>query len=522
MPAAIIGRFRSLSLQRLERVEAGWTTLIQHDGDIALAAEVQQDLHTLKGDSRVVGFNDIHLLSHKLEELLSVAHRRGYEVPEEFDLVVTMAVRLMMMLLRTRDGASLGGIDVDGFVQQIDELLAENPVSLIAATSEAGPLSRRSIVQMEPLDHVSPRTQQRLAAVATEVFLQQLRSAGDARARLLEVWGALSRQISEFYAVPLGPQLARHQQAALVLARDLGKEVTVELATGDVRVRADAADALDTALLHLLRNAVDHGVEAPEARERAGKPPAGRIRVHLRVVNDGGEVVVEDDGRGVDLEEVRRRGVALEYMTPSEAERAGEPELLDLLLRPGFSTRVRVSDVSGRGIGLDAIRTALARVGGRITLSSRLGQGMTAVARVPQASRRLKVQCFHARGASLVLAVPATYKVTSRLERPLDPSAPARRGRAPFDPLEALDVVPGEPREEARGAGGEGGDRLIVIERDGFEVTLRAGGEPHPRTAERFCPTGDDYPAEVVLLGDMEALLLRPELLGALGGAGRR
>jgi len=205
LPAAIIGRFRSLSLQRLERVEAGWTTLIQGEPDPALGAEVAHELHTLKGDSRVVGFNDIHLLSHKLEELLAVAQRCGFQVPEELDLVVTMGIRLMVMLLRTRDGASLGGIDVDGFVQQIDELLAENPVRSVAVTSEAGPPSRRSVLPAAPLDQVSPATQQRLAVAATEVFLQHLRSAGAARARLLEVWMSLSRQISATSPRPIEP-----------------------------------------------------------------------------------------------------------------------------------------------------------------------------------------------------------------------------------------------------------------------------------------------------------------------------
>jgi two-component system chemotaxis sensor kinase CheA len=469
---------------------------------------VHQELHTLKGDARVVGFNDIHLLAHKLEELLGAAERRRFLIPEEFDLVMTMAIRLMVMLLRTRDGVSLGGIDVDGFVQQIDELLADSPIRSVAST-DAAPVSRRTAVTVETLDHVSPATQQRLAVAATDVFLEHLRSAGAARARLLDVWRTLSRQVSEFYAVPLGARVARHQDAALRLARDLGKEVAVELSAGDLRVRADAADALDTTLLHLIRNAVDHGIEPPEERERAGKPATGRIRVQVQVVDGGGEVVIEDDGRGVDVAEVRRRAVDLGFMSRREAQRAPEAELLDLLLQPGFSTRTRVSDVSGRGIGLDAVRTALARAGGKLSIATRAGQGTTVVARVPQASRRIKVMCFPAFGVEATLAVPASFQVIL-IEGTPERGVPTHVDDEPppsgvVDPMEAL-AVP------AAGAA-RGDEALLEVGRDSFQVRYRAGGAPYPRTAERFCPTPEDHPVEVVLLGDAEALLLRPELL---------
>ncbi|HSN98021.1 MAG TPA: Hpt domain-containing protein, partial [Candidatus Nanopelagicales bacterium] len=94
LPPAIVGRFRSLSLERLERVEAGWAAVV--GGDHERAAVVQHELHTLKGDARVVGFTDIHLLAHKLEELMAAAEQRGFRVPDEFDLVMTMAIRLMI------------------------------------------------------------------------------------------------------------------------------------------------------------------------------------------------------------------------------------------------------------------------------------------------------------------------------------------------------------------------------------------------------------------------------------------
>ncbi|WP_169796458.1 ATP-binding protein [Chondromyces crocatus] len=491
LPPAIVARFRSLSLERLERIEAEWTAVLA--GDHERAAEVHNDLHTLKGDARVVGFSDIHLLAHKLEELLVAAEHRQFRMPEEFDLVMTMAIRLMVMLLRTRDGVSLGGIDVDGFVQQIDELVADSQVRSVESTDQP-PVSRRAPLTIEPLDRVAPATQQGLAAAATDVYLEHLRASGAARARLLSSWRALSRQISDLYAAPIAPRVARHQHATLKLARDLGKETAVEVIAGDVRVRADAADALETALLHLLNNAIDHGIEAPSERIRLDKPPVGRIRVQVRMIDGGGEVEVDDDGRGVDLDAVRAQAVERGFLTREAAESATERELTDLVLQPGFSTRTRVSDISGRGVGLDAVRSALARVGGRLLLSTHPGHGTTVTARVPQASRRLRVICFPACGTDLTFAVPATFDVT-----PLDEDTPSA-----LDPLALLEIDPGSRR----------GCRLALeIQRDQFLVRLRVGGLPFRRTAERLCPTPDHHPVEVVLLGDDEAILLRPEAL---------
>ncbi|WP_197041107.1 ATP-binding protein [Chondromyces apiculatus] len=491
LPPAIVGRFRSLSLERLDRIETEWAAVLA--GDHERAAEVHNELHTLKGDARVVGFSDVHLLAHKLEELLVAAEHRNFRVPEEFDLVMTMAIRLVVMLLRTRDGVSLGGIDVDGFVQQIDELVADSQVRSVEST-EQPPMSRRVPINVEPLDRVAPATQQGLAAAATDVYLESLRAGGAARERLQAVWRALSHQIADLYAAPLAPRVTRHQHAALRLARDLGKETAVEVITGDVRVRADAADALETALLHLLRNAVDHGIEFPDERVRLGKPPTGRIRVQVRMIDGGGEVEVDDDGHGIDLEEVRRKAVERGFMTPQDAETASERELTDVVLQPGFSTRSQVTDVSGRGIGLDAVRSTLARVGGHIAVTTHLGHGTTVTARVPQASRRLRVLCFPAWGADLTFAVPATFDAVPRNEDSADA----------LDPLDLLQLETGSRR----------GNRLCIeLNGEDFSAQLRAGGPPFRRTAERFCPTPDRHPVEVVRLGDDEALLLRPEAL---------
>jgi two-component system chemotaxis sensor kinase CheA len=539
LPAEILARFRSLSLDKLEKIEAAWATLTKGEGNAEIEANAQHELHTLKGDARVVGLGDINRLSHKLEELLATASRMHYRVPEDFDLVVTMAIRFMAMLLRKKEGAALGGIDVDGFVLQIDDVLADARARSVPPPSQVGVSVAPKGVSVEALDRVSPTTQHRLAEGATAIFLEQLRSRGAARARLCAVWRSLCAQISAFYAVPLESLLARHMAATEALARDLGKEARASIDADDVWLRIDAAEAVDTAVLHALRNAVDHGLEDPDARRQSGKTPIGEVRVAARALDALGwvEVIVEDDGRGVDLEQVRARGEALGFL-PKEAaasRRASEEELLELLMKPGFSTRTSVSDVSGRGIGLDAVRAALHRLGGTITMVTRRGEGTRVEVRVPQASRRLKTRAFRALGSSVTLAVHESWSVSiadDGDERALDV----------IDLLEALNATDAtEPLEAGNASRSEGGGEeepgvVLLLERGKNALRVRAGGPPFTCTVERLCPTGDEHPVEVVLVkgGECkvgqsssggvderrdEALLVRPDRLLSRRGA---
>jgi two-component system chemotaxis sensor kinase CheA len=507
VPPEIIARFRSLALERIEKVEAAWAALIKGEGTADLAASVQHELHTLKGDARIVGFTDVGRLCHKLEELLSAASARRFSVPEDFDLVATMAIRFMAMLLRKREGSALAGIDVDGFVLQIDEVLTEERQRPTEppSSNESKPTSRPLAAHVEALDRISPATQQRLAVAATSVFLEHLAQSGRSRARLRDVWLSLSAQIAACYAVRLDSRLSRHAAAARDLAVDLGKQAAVTMDLGDVCVRMDVAEAIDTAVLHVIRNALDHGLEDEAGRRRAGKPLTGRIQVRALSLPEAVEVTIEDDGQGVDMEAVRRRGLELGLLSQGSASAASSAELLELLLQPGFTTRTRVSDVSGRGIGLDAVRATLARAGGKFTLSTRPGEGTTACIRVPQASRRVEVRSFRASGADVFFAVPAAWSVSA---------APAHREKGAIDPMAALEIDGASAQDRDPAAALVSEERVLLrLCKGEREIVLLAGSAAFTETAERFCPTGDDHPVEVVLLRGAEALLLRPERL---------
>ncbi|HEU5058204.1 MAG TPA: Hpt domain-containing protein, partial [Kofleriaceae bacterium] len=337
IPLEIIDRFRARALERIGVLEAHWQGLTSREtADPRAVEDMRREIHTLKGDARVVGFIDASLLSHKLEELLAAAHRLDYRVAGDFDPVVTRGFRFLAALVR--EGA--GGIDLDGFLVEAERVLrGAGPVPL---PDEHQPTSQPH------RDRLGLETRLAMAAAATAVFLEHLSASGRSRERLYGAWRALSGQLAAIGAVGLRALVAPHTESVTRLAADLGKSVDVEVDVADGSVAAEAAEAIDAALRQVLHGAVSHGLEAPEARRLAGKRPDGRIALRVRLRPSGIEIEVEDDGAGLDVSAIRRRAVERGLIAERPAASASHDELVELLFQPGFST--------SRGAGLHAVR----------------------------------------------------------------------------------------------------------------------------------------------------------------------
>jgi two-component system chemotaxis sensor kinase CheA len=171
------------------------------------------------------------------------------------------------------------------------------------------------------------------------------------------------------------------------LVRDVSarcnKQVRLEMEGQDTEVDRTLLDAIRDPLTHIVRNSIDHGIESPEAREAAGKPREGVIR--LRAWHEGGQVNIEiaDDGAGLNLERVRQKAVEKGLISPEQAGRMTPRELQDLIFMPGFSTAEKVTSVSGRGVGMDVVRTDIAAVNGTVDITSESGRGTTLKLGIP-------------------------------------------------------------------------------------------------------------------------------------------
>jgi chemotaxis protein histidine kinase CheA len=184
---------------------------------------------------------------------------------------------------------------------------------------------------------------------------------------------------------PLRPHLLNLGRHARELARSLGKQVEVTVSAGTSQLDRRIVEALREAFLHLLRNAVDHGIESPEVREERGKSKAGAVRLEATANGGRVRVSVSDDGSGIDAEAVAAMARERGLLTADEAARMSPGESLQLLFLPGFSTRAEAGEVSGRGIGLDAVAEVVRGLGGDVAIRSSPGQGSTITLDLPVA-----------------------------------------------------------------------------------------------------------------------------------------
>ena len=249
-----------------------------------------------------------------------------------------------------------------------------------------------------------------LAVLASMLRRMAVEVEGDQRLMLRTADAQLEHVLS-LQVQPLAGPLHAIARAARRLAASLGKEVEVEIVGEETRLDRRIARDLEDSLLHLVRNAVDHGLEPPEDRRRLGKPPAGRLRFTAGTRGARVRLEIRDDGPGIDPRTVVRRAVEGGLVDRADAGRLSQEEVFRLLFLPGFTTRRRVSEISGRGVGLDVVAAAVGRVGGEVFLSSQPGAGTTVALEVPVARRGEQVLVVAVGRTRLALPSGAVHRV---------------------------------------------------------------------------------------------------------------
>jgi chemotaxis protein histidine kinase CheA/CheY-like chemotaxis protein len=372
--------------------------------------------HSVKGAARVVGLLSIEELAHALEDRLQGLVRSG----------TTPAAAEVSVYLRVVDGFVAG---LDAFLQGADHdpapLLTElqtvgategAPRAVVTEDAEVPTAPVPAARRKDDLLRVPTASVDALFRRVEEAFLVESRLetlagalADDAAdrdrtlanlrretARLHQVLLQFHEIVRAFRMEPLERLRVPLQRATRDVGTALRKPAAFRL--GNPRLLVDTAllDALLEPLLHLVRNAVDHGLEPPEVRASAGKPAEGLVEVEGRMWGGHLELRVRDDGRGLSLPAIRRRALEAGFVSPEQAAAWSETQWLSLPFRPGFSTTEQVSAFSGRGMGLDIVRDRIRGLGGDVHLESQPGRGTTFAIRVPVrllTSRTLLLRC---------------------------------------------------------------------------------------------------------------------------------
>jgi two-component system, chemotaxis family, sensor kinase CheA len=216
----------------------------------------------------------------------------------------------------------------------------------------------------------------------------------DAMAFQARVLNDLQRSVMKIRMVPVEQLFRRFPRMVRDVSRQCGREVELVLNGQETDLDKGILDAIGEPLTHLVRNAVSHGIESPEERARLGKPARGVVR--LNAYHQGNQVIVEvsDDGRGIDAQKIRAKAVEMGMATAEDAGRLSEAEAVNFIFRPGFSTAEQVTEVSGRGVGMDVVQSVLQRLKATISVDSRLGQGTTFRLKLPLTLAIIKALLF--------------------------------------------------------------------------------------------------------------------------------
>ena len=226
-----------------------------------------------------------------------------------------------------------------------------------------------------------------LVLVRNRLVTLRVRGSGEVAEQAVSsldmITSELQEAVMKLRMQPIRKVFGRFPRVARDVARSLGKEVELHLEGEETELDKNLVEVLADPLVHLVRNAVDHGVESPEERAAAGKPRAGQVLLSAAQEGNAIVIAIEDDGKGMDPEVLRRKAVEKELYSADAAQRLTDTEAWDLIFHAGFSTRAQVSDVSGRGVGMDVVRTAITRLNGAISIDSKVGSGTRLEIRLP-------------------------------------------------------------------------------------------------------------------------------------------
>ncbi len=234
----------------------------------------------------------------------------------------------------------------------------------------------------------------------------------DAMAFQARILDELHKCVLKIRMVPVEQLFRRFPRVVRDVAKQCGKDVALELSGQNTDLDKGILDSLAEPLMHLVRNAVDHGIEPADARLTVGKPARGTV--YLNAYHQGTQVVIEvrDDGRGIDPALLRAHAVEKGILKAEEAQRLGEPETLQLIFESGFSTASEITEVSGRGIGMDVVRTVMNRLKGTIQVSSQKGRGTTFQLRAPLTLASIQTLLFRVGGRLFALPLSSVVEIT--------------------------------------------------------------------------------------------------------------
>jgi two-component system, chemotaxis family, sensor kinase CheA len=440
----IVKEFLVESYENLDRLDRDLITLEKNPNDREVLGSIFRTIHTIKGTSGFLAFDKLGAVAHAGESLLGRLREGELRLNPEITTALLATVDAVRQMLASIEAAGVEGERDDSTLisrltrlQQAPEAPAGTEVAPVLETASAdGPTHSQStrmsgasptaypppppavVAVLPAMDPVEVADGQRVLqatpgqsaadrTIRLDVGLldQLMNLVGElvlARNQILQfanrteesgllvtsqrlnlITTELQEGVMKTRMQPIGNIWSKFPRTVRDLALGCGKQVRVEMEGQETELDKTLIEAIKDPLTHLVRNSVDHGIERPEVRQAAGKNPEGRLS--LRAFHEGGQVNIEiaDDGSGLDQDRIRNKAVQKGLISADQAGRLTDREIVNLVFLPGFSTAEKVTNVSGRGVGMDVVKTHIEKIGGTVDLQSKRGEGVMVRMKIP-------------------------------------------------------------------------------------------------------------------------------------------
>ena len=452
----LLTMFREQSLQILDEMTQDLFTLESKGTDVESLARLRRGAHTIKGDSTCVGLDGVTAVTHKLEDFINTLVGDGLKFDNRS---VDVILEGMDEIRAALEGEKLEDIPADK-VQRVISRIAEAArdvadevtqdveegavePSLVEGATEAGEANELSVfeedvlVPKEALKKAN-RDFMRIEASKIDALLnlagemviarsvisqiepeletvlhrnELVDKFGRARAQMDKLIAELHKSVLKIRMVTIDHVFKRFSRPMRELASEHGKQIELEMSGGETELDRALVDLVYEPMLHLLRNAIDHGIETADERVKAGKAEIGKLSLHA--YHEGNQVVVEisDDGRGIDKEALKKKAIEAGMILESEAAQMGDEEALDIIFIPGFSTATEITHISGRGVGMDAVRSSIEQLRGSVSVKSEVGVGTVFTLRMPLTLAIIRALLFSTGGQLFALPLMSVKEI---------------------------------------------------------------------------------------------------------------
>lgn len=434
------GTFIEEAGELLDGIENLLINLEERPDDKTIINDLYRRTHTIKGScGTITGCEGLKELSHAFENILTFLKEDQLTCSQDLvSLMIRVTDTQVQCLKWLESGSQEAAPVVDDLIGELNQFgkgaTGETPAKKEGTPAPAAPKKSMEVhssktdegvmVSNDKLDHfmelagglVAFKNNFQGSLQHNLDMPQGIRSQyEDMNRTLSKISDQIQMKIMEIRKVPLSTAFARFPRTVRQVALEYQKKIRLRTEGAELEVDKTIARTLSNALIHIIRNACDHGIEDPETRAKAGKKSEGTITLKARLVEDQIVVIVEDDGNGINREKIAAKAVKSGIMSEAKAEAMSDEEVFDLIFHPGFSTAEKVTDISGRGVGMDVVKTAIANVNGKILVTSEQGKYTRMQFTIPAPRTVMIEQSVIASSEGFLIAIPLNCiaKITS-------------------------------------------------------------------------------------------------------------